>query len=136
MKLSRTVAYAVRATIQLAQHPSDTPVPCSKLASEGNMPERFLLQIMRSLVRHGILRSKRGIAGGYALTRPPEEISLLDVIEAIEGPMDAGDPRGDGLTEESNARLSDALTEITNSARQQLEAIKFSQLLEPPDFKS
>ena len=132
MKLSRTVAYAVRATIQLAQHPSDTPVPCSKLASEGNMPERFLLQIMRILVRHGILRSTRGIAGGYALTRPPEEISLLDVIEAIEGPMDAGDPTGDGLSDESKVKLGDTLTEITNTARQQLEAIKFSQLLEPP----
>jgi len=132
MKLSRTVAYAVRATIELAQHPSDAPVPCSKLASEGSMPERFLLQILRSLVIHGILRSTRGVDGGYALTRPPEEISLLDVIEAIEGPMDAGDLTGDGLSEESKATLTNALTEITDTARQQLEAIKFSQLLEPP----
>ncbi len=96
------------------------------------MPERFLLQILRSLVIHGILRSTRGVDGGYALTRPPEEISLLDVIEAIEGPMDAGDLTGDGLSEESKATLTNALTEITDTARQQLEAIKFSQLLEPP----
>ncbi len=81
MKLSRTVAYAVRATIQLAQMSTDRPIPCSKLASEGNMPERFLLQILRNLVTHGILRSTRGVDGGYALTRPPEDISLLDVIE-------------------------------------------------------
>ena len=132
MKLSKTVAYAVRATIELAQHPSDTPVPCSKLASEGNMPERFLLQILRHLVTHGILRSTRGVDGGYALTRPPEDISLLDVIEAIAGPMDAGEPTGDGLPEASKVKLMDALTEITNTARQQLEAIKFSQLLAPP----
>ena len=132
MKLSRTVAYAVRATIQLAQQSSDTPIPCSKIASEGNMPERFLLQILRNLVTHGILRSTRGVDGGYALTRPPEKISLLDVIEAIEGPMNAGESTGDGFPNESQQKLRGALTEITQTARQQLEAIKFSQLLEPP----
>jgi Rrf2 family protein len=132
MKLSRTVAYAVRATLQLAQQPSETPIPCSKLASDGNMPERFLLQILRSLVTHGILRSTRGVDGGYALTRPPEEISLLDIIEAIEGPMDTGDRSGNGLPVESQERLHVALRQITDIARQQLESIKFSQLLEPP----
>ena len=132
MKLSRTVAYAVRATIQLAQHPSDTPVPCSKLASEGKMPERFLLQILRNLVTHGVLRSTRGVDGGYTLTRSPEKISLLDVIEAIEGPMDAGDPAEDGLPEASQGKLQSALREITATSRQQLEAVKFSQLLHPP----
>ncbi|MFV1967263.1 MAG: Rrf2 family transcriptional regulator [Pirellulaceae bacterium] len=132
MKLSRTVGYAVRATLQLAQNPSHTPVPCSKLAAEGNMPERFLLQILRNLVTHGILRSTRGVDGGYALTRSPEEISLLDVIEAIEGPLDVGEMGSDGLPGESEAKLKNALRDITCNSRQQLQAIKFSQLLEPP----
>ena len=96
------------------------------------MPERFLLQILRNLVTHGILRSTRGVDGGYTLTKPPEQISLLDVIEAIEGPMDAGEPAGDGLPPQSRHKLTGALTEITKTARQQLEAIKLSQLLEPP----
>ena len=96
------------------------------------MPERFLLQILRNLVTHGILRSTRGVDGGYTLTRSPEDISLLDVIEAIEGPMDAGDPAGDGLPEVSQNRLQHALREITATSRRQLEAIKFSQLLHPP----
>jgi Rrf2 family protein len=134
MKLSRTVAYAVRATLQLAENKSDTPIPCSKLAAEGNMPERFLLQILRNLVTHGILRSTRGVDGGYALTRPPEEISLLDVIEAIEGPLDVGETGSDGLPGNSQVKLRDALREITDSARQQLQAIKFSQLLQPPEL--
>jgi Rrf2 family protein len=132
MKLSRTVAYAVRATLQLAQTESDTPVPCSKLAAEGNMPERFLLQILRNLVTHGILRSTRGVDGGYTLTRSPNEISLLDVIEAIDGPLDAGEMGSDGLPDQSEVKLTNALRDITSSARRQLEAIKFSQLLEPP----
>jgi len=132
MKLSRTVAYAVRATLQLAQNQSDVPVPCSKLAATGKMPERFLLQILRNLVTHGILRSTRGVDGGYSLTRSPAEISLLDVIEAIEGPMDSGEPSSQGLPEETQERLHGALRQITDNARQQLESIKISQLLEPP----
>ena len=87
MKLSRTVEYAVQAMLQLAEHDLGTPVPCSRLAATGQMPERFLLQILRNLVTHGILNSTRGVEGGYTLERPPEQISLLEVIEAIDGPI-------------------------------------------------
>src|SRR5688572_2749991 len=129
MKLSRTVAYAVRATLQLAQLQSEGPVPCSQLASAGKMPERFLLQILRNLVTHGILRSTRGVDGGYALTRPPEQVSLLEVIEAIEGPLDGNSSEMMGLPEDAQNKLIGALKEVTATARQQLEAIKLSQLL-------
>ena len=132
MKLSRTVAYAVRATLQLAQTETAAPVPCSQLASDGNMPERFLLQILRSLVTHGILRSTRGVDGGYSLIKPPEEVSLLDVIEAIEGPLDSGEPVSDGLPKDSQDKLQLALHNVTATARHQLQAIKFSQLLQRP----
>jgi Rrf2 family protein len=132
MKLSRTVAYAVRATLQLAQLESDGPVPCSQLASAGQMPERFLLQILRNLVTHGILRSTRGVEGGYALTKPADQISLLEVIEAIEGPYDASMELGVGLSEDSQNKLRNALDEVTSTTRNQLEAIKLSQLLKPP----
>ena len=132
MKLSRTVAYAVRATLQLAQLEADGPVPCSKLAAEGKMPERFLLQILRNLVTHGILRSTRGVDGGYALVKPANEISLLEVIEAIEGPYDTSLELGEGLTEDAQASLREAFQQVTTNTRQQLEAIKLSQLLTPP----
>ncbi|HWB00312.1 MAG TPA: Rrf2 family transcriptional regulator, partial [Pirellulales bacterium] len=61
MKISRTVTYAVQAVLQLARADGSRPVPCSQLASQGQMPERFLLQILRSLVTHGILQSTRGV---------------------------------------------------------------------------
>ncbi len=133
MKLSRTVSYAVRATLQLAKSDSSIPVPCSKLASEGDMPERFLLQILRMLVTHGILKSTRGVDGGYSLTRPADKVSLLEVIEAIDGPMENQQEAVD--TEESEVAqnsLQSALKEVTQTARRQLEAIKLSQLLPPP----
>src|SRR4026208_1884644 len=112
MKFSRTVSYAVQAVLQLSQLDPHTPVPCSRLASEGKMPERFLLQILRNLVTHGILRSTRGVEGGYALTRPPEQISLLDVIEAIEGPFGLGGSVAENFPEDGQPRLQEALRSI------------------------
>lgn len=132
MKLSRTVSYAVRATLELAKNESTQPVPCSQLAAAGKMPERFLLQILRNLVTHGILRSTRGVDGGYTLTRPAEEVSLLELIEAIEGPLDAETGPVEGIPVDSQTKLEDALREVTASARRQLEAIKLSQLLAAP----
>jgi DNA-binding IscR family transcriptional regulator len=90
------------------------------------------LQILRNLVTHGILRSTRGVDGGYALIKSPDQISLLEVIEAIEGPYDAALEVGDGLPEDSQNKLRTALSEVTISTRNQLEAIKLAQLLKPP----
>ena len=132
MKLSRTVAYAVQATLQLAKSESSSPVPCSTLASEGKMPERFLLQILRNLVTHGILRSTRGVDGGYSLVKTPENISLLEVIEAIEGPYDTDTAANEDREENSQDKLKNALFQVTSTTRKQLEAIKLAQLLPPP----
>ena len=97
MKLSRTVVYALHAILQLAQAKGESPVPCSRLAAKGGMPERFLLQVLRSLVTHGILSSTRGVDGGYRLAQSADEISLLDVIEAIDGPLYPLSPDINGL---------------------------------------
>src|SRR5262249_58014790 len=129
MKLSRTAGYALVATLQLAQSDPSVPIPCSRLAAQGRMPERFLLQILRSLVTHGILHSTRGVEGGYTLQRPAEDISLLDVIEAAEGPMKAAPPAIAGLPPESIYQLAGALEEVTAASRQQLAEIKVSSLL-------
>jgi Rrf2 family protein len=132
MKLSRTVAYALQATIQLAQTGYLDPVPCSRLAAEGKMPERFLLQILRNLVAHGILCSTRGVDGGYMLDRPPEEISLLEIIEAVEGPITPVIPVSQGLLTGSKTKLEGALASITETARKELQAIKLAHLLPSP----
>ncbi len=135
MKLSRTVDYALRATILLAQEEPNRPIPCSHLASEGEMPERFLLQILRSLVNEGLLRSTRGVDGGYTLAQSPTEVSVLNIIEAIEGPLhgtsiDAG---ANNIQRASAERLSDALQEVSNALRRELNAIKIASLLPPPE---
>jgi Rrf2 family protein len=131
MKLSRTVAYAVQASVQLAQSEGQGPIPCSRLATAGKMPERFLLQILRHLVARGILASTRGVDGGYRLDRPPDEISLLDVIEAIDGPLVTTLPLGDGMSDKARDRLTRAIGQVTEGMRRQLEAIKLSHLMPP-----
>jgi Rrf2 family protein len=132
MKLSRTVEYAVQAVLQLAQHDEKgQPVPCSHLASEGMMPERFLLQILRGLVTHGILSSTRGVDGGYALKRDPQEISLLELIEAVDGPLKPGPTSSAGMPEETQKAIADALGEVTKTLRRQLAAIKLTSLMPP-----
>ena len=132
MKISRTVSYAVQATLHLAEAPSSHPVPCSRIAAEGHMPERFLLQILRNLVTHGILHSTRGVDGGYTLERSPDDISLLEVMEAIDGPMATTIPASEGLAASSVERLRSALQDVTELTRQQLSAVRLSQLMMPP----
>ncbi|MEA1951882.1 MAG: Rrf2 family transcriptional regulator [Planctomycetota bacterium] len=132
MKLSRTVAYAVQASLHLAKENSSEPVPCSRLAAEGQMPERFLLQILRNLVAHGILTSTRGVDGGYSLGRDADEISLLDIIEAIDGPLAPNLPLGEGLPAESRSRLKEAISDVTEESRRQLATINLVHLLPKP----
>jgi Rrf2 family protein len=134
VKLSRTASYALQAILQLAQSDaSGYPIPCSRLAAEGKMPERFLLQILRSLVTHGILGSTRGVDGGYALERSPEDISLLEVIEAVDGPVASSLPIAEGLSEEVSHKLKCTLTGVAELARRELAAVKLAHLLPSSD---
>lgn len=128
MRMSRSTAYAIGALLQLANAPPGRPVPCSQLAKTGEMPERFLLQILRSLVNHGILKSTRGVDGGYSLTRPISEIKLLQVFEATEGPLTPSIPPLDSLPEASQEKLLKVLGDITATSCQSLAQVKLSDL--------
>jgi Rrf2 family protein len=125
MKLSRTVVYALQAVCQLATQGAATPVASRKLAQAGHMPDRFLLQILRNLVSSGLLVSTRGVIGGYTLARSPDQISLLDVIEAVEGPvsLEIVEPTFE------QPDLQSALREVTAHVRRELDALKVSHLL-------
>jgi Rrf2 family protein len=87
MKLSSTNTYALHATLLLARSEPGIPVPCKQLASQGKLPERFLLQILRQLVKAKILRSTCGVAGGYYLARPTSQITLDDIVAASGPPL-------------------------------------------------
>ncbi|MBX9788485.1 MAG: Rrf2 family transcriptional regulator [Pirellulales bacterium] len=129
MKLSRTVAYAIQAALLLADAPAGEPVPCSYLASHGKMPQRFLLQILRDLVTHGILQSTRGVEGGYKLGRPAGEITLLEMIEAVDGPISARLTTFNQLSDHALSRLQKAMDSLTTSTRRELESVTLADLL-------
>jgi Rrf2 family transcriptional regulator, cysteine metabolism repressor len=129
MKLSRTIAYALHATLQLASGDRGVPIPCSQLANEGRMPERFLLQILRSLVTHGLLHSTRGVDGGYYLAKPPEDITLGDVVEAFDNPLSPSIPSLDSLTPELRKKILGTLHCASTAAHQELAKLTMADLV-------
>lgn len=93
------------------------------------MPERFLLQILRNLVTHDVLVSTRGVDGGYSLARPPEEISLMDIFEALDNPLLASVPPLEGLSDDVRQKLLAALNRVSAAARQELSKLSLADLL-------
>jgi len=88
VKLSVKSDYATRAVLGLARHyPAGVALPVEELATEQRMPRKYLFQLLVELKAQGIVRSVRGVAGGYLLARPPGDITLADVLEAVDGPM-------------------------------------------------
>ena len=128
MKISRTIAYAVQAILQLAVAAPGSPIACGKLAADGRMPERFLLQVLRTLVRANILRSVRGVEGGYMMARQPSEISLLDVFEAFDNPIIPSIPPLEGLPDEARRRMLDAMQRVAAVARNEYSAVTMADL--------
>lgn len=129
MRISRASAYAVGAVLQLAEAPAGVPVPCSRLAKTGAMPERFLLQVLRNLVNHGILKSTRGVDGGYSLNRPVSEITLLHILESTDGPMSSEVPPLECLSQSTRNKLHEMLREITATTCEHLSKVGILQLL-------
>jgi Rrf2 family cysteine metabolism transcriptional repressor len=79
--------YAVRALAELARRGQATPVPIGEIARAREIPVQFLEGLFATLRRAGILQSQRGVKGGYSFARPPEEITVLEVVELLEGEL-------------------------------------------------
>jgi len=82
--------YAVRALVELARAGGSAPVPIGELARRREIPVQFLEQLFAALRRAGVVRSQRGVKGGYAFARPPAEITVLEVVELLDGPVGGG----------------------------------------------
>ncbi len=102
MKISAKAEYACLATIALAhRRPDDPPLRVRQIAESHGIPERYLVQILIQLKGAGLVFSTRGASGGYRLARPAEQISLGEVLTAIDGPgepfREAGAPAARAL---------------------------------------
>jgi Rrf2 family protein len=82
--------YAVRALIELYWSGEPGPVPIAELAKRGEIPVQFLEQLFATLRRAGLLRSQRGVKGGYSFARLPAQITVLEVVELLDGPLGQG----------------------------------------------
>jgi Rrf2 family protein len=87
MRISAKADYAVRAAVQLAAAAEDRPTKGDAIARAQDIPLKFLENILSDLRHAGLVRSQRGADGGYWLNRPPAEVTVADIIRAVEGPL-------------------------------------------------
>lgn len=121
MNVSSRCDYAVRAVIDLARFaPGSSPQTALEIAERERIPEKYLVHILLHLKRAGIVQSVRGAQGGYMLAKSPGNISMLDVITAVDGPILDPMPGAESPSEEVRLtwrkvakRLTDTLGDIT-----------------------
>ena len=88
MRITTKGDYATRALRDLALHYGSGPIPIDQIAVRQSLPVRYLEQLLLTLRRAGILQSKRGVKGGYTLAKPPAEITLGAILQAVDGPVE------------------------------------------------
>ena len=108
--------YAVRALAELARSGGAGPVPIGELAKRRDIPVQFLEQLFAALRRAGVLKSQRGVKGGYSFARDPSTVTVLEVVELLDGPLGA-DAQG-------------IFSEAAAAARAVLEATTIAEVVE------
>ncbi len=132
MRVSAKADYAVRAALELAAATDSKPLKREQISAAQNIPSKFLETIMLDLKHKGIVKSTRGAGGGYALARPAEDISVADVIRAVDGPL--ADVRGERVeTVEyrgAATELRDLWVAVRASLRRVLESTSLQDVVE------
>lgn len=130
MRISRSTGYALLAAAYIAKHQEQKIILSQTISKEYEIPLEYLLKILQQLVRASILRSKRGPRGGFSMSMSPKKITMLQIIEAVDGPLSGQsnlfDPPAKGkFTNKVEAIYSRAV----NQAKAVFEKIKLSDLL-------
>ena len=133
MIFNQATDYAFRAVLYLAGQPSGKMVEAQTISRSQVIPMRFLLKIMPSMIKAGIVKSQRGVGGGYYLAKLPEDISLLDVVEAVEGPVRINrcliDPSYCSKDGAPECTVHRTLAAIQDKLVRDLESVNFRELL-------
>lgn len=130
MKLTKAGEYAIRTVLYLSNKDPKLVVKKAEIAEAMSIPSHFLSKIAQTLARSGILIIRQGAAGGYRLARPANDISLLRVIEAVEGEIMFNDCLvGEGMCHRSNiCSVHNVWVTIKNKVRETLAGVTFDQL--------
>jgi Rrf2 family transcriptional regulator, cysteine metabolism repressor len=94
MKVSLKATYGIMAALDLALQNGTAPVQARAIAKRQAIPLRFLEQVLHAMKQAGLVESVRGAQGGYTLGKQPGEVSLAEIVEALDGPLSPGTPRG------------------------------------------
>lgn len=131
MKLTHAASYGVHAMVHIAGQKPDVPQASHDIARVHKIPERFLLKVLKPMVSAGLLSSVKGPHGGYRLAKPAAQISLLDVIEAVEGPIRGKlQFQATGSDAAVHKKLETVCDQVAQKTRASLKGIKLSQLAE------
>ena len=135
MRLTSLADYAVVMMGAAARHPTDARLSATLLAAETGVPVPTAQKLMGRLAAAGLLRSARGTGGGFALARPAGEISLADIVEAVEGPIAmttcADEGRHDCVLE-GNCQVKPHLLAVNGAVRGALQGVSLASLAHPP----
>ena len=119
MKVSLRATYGILAAMDLALQNGVAPVQAKSIARRHAIPARFLEQVLHALKRAGVVESLRGAQGGYLLSKPPSDISLAEIVEALDGPlMPVPHPKSNGRRVRNPARLETLLGTVWDKVRQ------------------
>lgn len=134
LRLTNAGDYAIRSMIFIASLPEDAVVLRSEICETQKIPSSFMAKILRSLVRAQLLRSTRGVNGGFSLAKDPSEISLLDILEAIEGPLALTDctPNAEECEHSGNCPANAVWSRVQASIRDILASASLEDLVSTP----
>ena len=129
MKLTRASSYALHAVVFMSAQKDERPVASHVIAQARGIPERFLLKVLKPLVSAQVLLSIKGPNGGYRLARQANEITMLEVLEAVDGPIRGQAPFSREEPDTPlNRRLGAICNQAADQARKQLGKVRVSDL--------
>jgi Rrf2 family iron-sulfur cluster assembly transcriptional regulator len=133
VKVSTRGDYASRALLSLALHTADQPTSVRDIAERTALPQPYLEQILLALKGAGLVRSKRGVGGGYVLARSPGDITLGQIVSAVDGPIVAGDfgePHQNGACDhEGQCVLLSVWSEVGHHMRTHLDSFTLADMV-------
>src|SRR5262245_16436328 len=131
MKLTRASTYALHAVAYMAGHnKKDHPVASHIIAQKRGIPERFLLKVLKPLVSARVLLSIKGPNGGYRLAKSAGDITMLEVLEAVDGPIRGMAPQNHGEPNgPPHSKLENSCKQTAEQTRKHLDKVKVSDLV-------
>ena len=129
MKVSLRSTYGIMAAVDLAMQAASAPIQAKAIARRQGIPARFLEQVLHAMKKAGLVSSQRGAQGGYVLSKKPSEVSLADILEALEGPfLRLEQTNGLHRISKSEALLAKVWDRVHEAERHVLEGITVEEL--------